>query len=204
MATAARISSSMVRLPFMRGVSLKYLARARSIRGASSEYLVPSASIYPDSRHIFRFWMVIKNRRSRHYPLRYVDTIVIVPVGPGVRTDFLADTIESVRAYLGRSYFIVLLNDSGKAIAKGLLAFDEGIVFDTHGPNGGLGELFVCKCLGIKYAVERFRFRAILALDTDALIIGPSPDVDGIRYFEAHPNAAILGSFRKKLSWRSS
>jgi hypothetical protein len=120
-----------------------------------------------------------------------------VPVGPGVRTAFLADTIESVRAYLGRSYFIVLLNDSGEAIAEGLLPSDEGIVLDTHGPNGALGGLFICKCFGIEYAVKHFRFRVILALDTDALIIGPSPDIDAIRYFEAHPAAAILGSFRK-------
>lgn len=128
---------------------------------------------------------------------RQIDTVVLIPVGPNVSRDFLVDNLESLRAYMAGTYFVILLDDSGKNSAAGIVSLNEGTVIDTHGPNGVLGGGFAsCKVLGVKYAVEHFTFRAILLLDTDALIIGYSPDLDAIRYFESHPTAGILGAYK--------
>lgn len=132
-----------------------------------------------------------------------VDTIILMPIGPGLNLDFIRDSMDSIRRFCKSSWKFLLVDDSKSNAAKHLLHAGEGIVLTTKGVGGVFGGLYVNKCKAFKLALETFDFRVLLSMDTDALMTGPAPDIDAIDYFDKHPSAGILGSYKITCCGRS-
>lgn len=130
-------------------------------------------------------------------PRESVDCVVVVPIGPNVAQDFILDTLESVEYYMRKPHKVILLDDSGAGMAESVRRHFPGcVVLENRERGGWAAGLYVTLSKGYRYAVDHFKFRVILKLDTDALVTGPAPDQDAIRYFDEHPECGILGSWR--------
>lgn len=132
-----------------------------------------------------------------------VKTIVLMPVGPTCQFDFIVDSIESAFFYLDPSTKVILVDDSMKKTGEELQKkFSNVDVITIQGgirgrPNHGLlAGLYLTLSKGMKRAFENYQFQVLLRMDTDALVIGPSPDDDAIAEFARDPNLGLIGSFR--------
>jgi hypothetical protein len=125
-----------------------------------------------------------------------IDVIVVIPIGPGSQIDFVMDTISSYKFFANSSYKFILADDShqniGAAIQKKLHDCD---VLCTLRPMGGWAGLYINLCNAYKHALENYDFKAILKLDTDALIIGTNPEKEALQLFEKNPFAGIAGQY---------
>lgn len=124
------------------------------------------------------------------------DIVVVIPIGPNTQIDFIIDTILSYKYFTASSYKFILADDShqniGTRIQKKLHDCD---VLTTPKPMGGWAGLYINLCIAYKYALDNYDFKAILKLDTDALIIGPYPEKDALQLFKANPLAGIAGQY---------
>lgn len=126
-----------------------------------------------------------------------VKLVVVIPVGPNLRFDFIVDTLESVRCYMRSEYKIIIVDDSGTDVGATLQRDDPALdVVRSAGQQGIHGGLYVGTSLGFQHALDRYDFSVLLRLDTDALIIGPHPEDDAIAFFRDHPEVGLLGSYR--------
>jgi hypothetical protein len=143
-------------------------------------------------------------------PMALVDSkphfrhFVVIPVGPGVPREYVADTLESVKHYTGPDRHIVLVDDSGTGAvhALGDMGSDVEIMVNatTLGPAGGL---YLSLSRAYQHVFERYTFDVLLRMDTDALITGPHPEEQAIAYFARNSNVGMLGSYRWTCSgWR--
>jgi glycosyltransferase involved in cell wall biosynthesis len=128
--------------------------------------------------------------------LQNVKHVVLMPVGPEIRHEYVHDTIESIRHYTDPDRRIILVDDRGpnnRLQAEG----DDLDVLVNPQPGGSQAMLYIIISMGIRYALEHYRFKVLLRLDDDALIIGSRPEDDAICRFKEQPNIGQLGSFRK-------
>jgi len=124
------------------------------------------------------------------------DIVIVIPIGPGSQIDFVIDTILSYKYYTNSSYKFILADDShqnvGTFIQKKLHDCD---VLVTPRSMGGWAGLYINLCNAYKYALANYDFKAILKLDTDALIIGQAPEKTALLLFEKNPLAGIAGQY---------
>jgi len=126
----------------------------------------------------------------------FVEVIVVIPVGPDTNFGFLTDTIESYTFYTRSSYQIILADDSHQGIGHEIQKYyPEVDVVLTKKPLGGWAGLYINLASAFRYALENYRFRALLKLDTDALIIGLRPELEGLELFEKDPLIGIAGQY---------
>lgn len=124
------------------------------------------------------------------------DVVVVVPVGPDSSVPFIEDTIASYHHYTQSSYQVVFADDSQQGIGKELKAkFPTADVITTGKAMGGWAGLYITLSLAFRHAVEHYHFKAVLKLDTDALIIGEAPEKEAIALFEKEANAGIAGQY---------
>lgn len=135
------------------------------------------------------------NAGSRHLDKKQVRLVVLIPAGP--RDDIL-DTVDSVSTYVGESTAIAIIDDTGQpGIAEALVASDDRVtVLPSPGGTDTRGALFVRLADAYRYLVEHYRFRALLRLDADALVIAPRPEDLAIDIFNTRPALGMLGSHR--------
>ncbi len=126
-----------------------------------------------------------------------VDVIVVIPIGPGSSIDFTADTIQSFIFYAGSPYKIVLADDSQEGIGSRLQEiFPEADVITTKKAMGGWAGLYITLSLAYRHAVEKYAFKVLLKLDTDALVIGEAPERDLIHFYQQNPAVGMAGQYR--------
>ena len=60
-----------------------------------------------------------------------VDTIVLVPIEPDIVKEFVKDTLQSIRAFLGGKHFLILFDDSGKHLAAAAVRMSRSMKTKT-------------------------------------------------------------------------
>src|SRR5687767_11410786 len=124
-----------------------------------------------------------------------LDLVIVVPVGPTCKIDFLLDTLASVRYYIHSSYKIIIADDSQNPNhEREVKHYFPDVVFLANPRNYGKGlGLYTSLCNAYRYALEHFDFPVLLRLDTDALIIGRDPELPIIEFFKKNPNVGLAG-----------
>lgn len=130
-----------------------------------------------------------------------IDLIIVIPVGPTCKVEFVIDTIESIKYYVHCSYRIIVSDDSHNPIVHDSIKKDyaDVIVLKTTKNFGkGLG-LYMTLSHAYRYALDKFNFQALLRLDTDALIIGHEPESQILEFFKNNPSIGLAGRYLKGL-----
>ena len=124
------------------------------------------------------------------------DIIIVIPIGPGSSVDFVKDTIDSYVFYTKSSYKIILADDSHQNIGNALQQFYPDIdVIATPKPMGGWAGLYINEATAFQHALVHYEFKAVLKLDTDALVIGPGPEEEALKLFAANPQIGMAGQY---------
>ncbi len=124
------------------------------------------------------------------------DIILVVPIGPGNNTEFVIDTIDSFIHYSEQIYKVILLDDSGENVGTKIAnLFPHYDLIHTTKQLGGWAGLYITLSMAYKYAIEKYRFTALLKLDTDALVIGKAFEKEAISLFRSMPFAGIAGQY---------
>lgn len=133
----------------------------------------------------------------------HYDLIAVLPVGPGTRIEFIEDTIKSILFYCQCKVKIILPDDSsqglGALIKEKYPETDLLVNKKSMGLNGGL---YITLGLAYSHAVRQYRFKTLLKIDTDALVIGPDPQADAEHYFQQNPHIGIAGLYKSGLETR--
>lgn len=124
------------------------------------------------------------------------DVVLVIPIGPGTSADFTIDTIESYRYYTKKPFEVILTDDSHQGIGKKVRdALPFCHLLHTKKPMGGWAGLYINLSNAYHYALQNFSFKALLKLDTDALIIGPEPEKEALELFDKNPQAGMAGQY---------
>ncbi|MGC3947088.1 MAG: hypothetical protein QM762_21650 [Chryseolinea sp.] len=126
-----------------------------------------------------------------------VQTVVVIPLGPKCKMDYVLDTIASVQHYITEQKAILIADDSQNAGYRRRIssAYPDIIILSTKQNLGkGLG-LYTNLSYAYRYALDHFDFETLLRLDTDALMIGYGADKAIASYFAAHPKVGLAGTF---------
>ena len=138
-----------------------------------------------------------------------IKLVVVIPLGPSAKPEYVSDTIESVIHYTGPSTRIILVDDSGIGTGKNLqYHFSNLDVLTTPGSCGygqigqdgshgaNEGGLYYWLSLAYSHAVTNYDFDVILKMDEDALIIGETPEKEAIHFFRQNENVGLIGSYK--------
>jgi hypothetical protein len=115
---------------------------------------------------------------------------------------FLLDTLETVERFCLPDHKILLVDDSAHGLgAKAQEMFPDVDVFVLRAPGDDdtrmVSHIFFEKiALSIRYAVETYRFKVLVRIDTDALMCNPGADRAAIEFFEKNPGFGMVGSHR--------
>jgi len=124
------------------------------------------------------------------------DAVIVIPVGPNSSVEFIADTIRSYIHNTRSSYKIIIADDSHQGIGNEVKKiFPDTEILLTLKPMGGWAGLYINLCHAFRHAVRHYHFGVLLKLDTDALVIGPEPEKDALKYFSKHPQTGIIGQY---------
>ena len=123
--------------------------------------------------------------------------VAVIPVGPNCLPEFVADTLESIRAFTPEGTRVILVEDSRKGTA-GRIADALCVVVEAVA-HGTLGALYLNLCEGFRAALSE-SFDVLLRIDTDALVAGEFAEVVH-DYFAKHPEIGSLGSYR--MAWNN-
>jgi len=119
-----------------------------------------------------------------------------MPVGPTCKVDFVIDTIESIIHYTQSSRKIIIADDSncdkGRHLKELYPDIDVVTTPQNYGKNAGL---YLTLSLAFVYAIQHYMFEILLKLDTDALIIGETPEEDAYQFFLKDPTIGLIGSY---------
>ena len=124
------------------------------------------------------------------------DMVVVIPVGPNEHSPFIVDTIRSLMHYSRYSYKIILSDDSQKNIGDEIQVIYPDIDVLKTGKNmGSMCGLYISLANAYNYALQKFDFRLLLKIDTDALIIGNEFEKEAFRLFDENPMMGIAGQY---------
>ena len=124
----------------------------------------------------------------------HFDLIVVIPVGPGTRLDFLTDTMNSVAFYIRGTIKFILIDDSQKATAALVKTSYPDIDIITLEKNfGKVGGLYISLSDAFRFAYEHYEFTLLLRMDDDALMIGPDADSDALAFLNEFPQTGMMG-----------
>jgi hypothetical protein len=128
-----------------------------------------------------------------------VAAVVVVPVGPGCREEFVADTVESALFYMAPGTRVLLADNSFKGTGRRVRErFPDGTVdvLVTEEHAGKFGKLYVTLAVAFAHALDAYDdFPVLLRMDTDALVTGPRPEADAAALFAAEPAVGIAGQY---------
>jgi hypothetical protein len=121
------------------------------------------------------------------------DTVVVIPIGPTCQTEYVADTIESIRHFAPLAR-LVLVDDSRRGMGIQLGERYELTSVEARA-HGVFGNLYLNLSAGFREALQR-PFRILIRLDTDAIIAGSDFEAKAIERFNSDEWLGSLGSFR--------
>lgn len=128
---------------------------------------------------------------------RRADLVIMMPVGPTCKLEYIKDTLDSMFHYRSCSTAVVILDDSGIGTGDKLreLSSDIFVVQTPQRRGKGFG-LYLTFSQGFHHILENFDFKVVLRSDTDALITGYGAELEAMKVFDEEPNIGILGSWK--------
>lgn len=123
--------------------------------------------------------------------------VAVIPIGPSCLPEFVADTVDSIRAFTPAETRLILVDDSGKGTAAQIT--NERCAIVGAVAHGSFGALYLNLCAGFRAALSE-PFDVLLRIDTDALVAAEFAEVVHA-YFVRHPEVGSLGSYRT--AWNS-
>ncbi len=141
--------------------------------------------------------MVTGEKKSNFMSKNKVDLIVVIPIGPDNNG---SDTIDSVFCYCIESVIIIAVDDSRSVNTKKYLDnVDPRVIrLSSSGYKGIRGALWLNLIDAYKFAIENYKFKVLLRIDTDGLVINSHPEKDALKFFNSHPGAGMLGAYKKR------
>lgn len=128
---------------------------------------------------------------------KHFDLIVVIPIGPNCKIDYILDTIDSINYYCKCTFKILLSDDSQKGTGKIVQGnFPDVEILQRDKSFGLWGGLYVTLSIAFKHALDNYDFKALLRMDTDALITGSNPQDEAIRIFDENKKAGMVGFHR--------
>lgn len=128
---------------------------------------------------------------------KHFDLIVVIPVGPNCNIDYISDTLDSIYHYCQCTFKIILSDDSQKGTGKIIrMKFPDVEVLQREKSFGLWGGLYITLSIAFKHALDNYDFKALLRMDTDALITGLNPQEETIKLFEGNKMAGLVGFHR--------
>ncbi|HEY0058616.1 MAG TPA: hypothetical protein VGB56_05740 [Flavisolibacter sp.] len=128
---------------------------------------------------------------------RYVDIVLVIPAGPGTSPVFLADTIMSFIHYTASTYQVIVIDDSGQDLGRKVQqSIPEVEVLYNKKPSGAWAGLYVSLAGAFSYALEKYQFKLLMKMDTDALVIGPEPEKEAFELFSSNTSLGIAGQYK--------
>jgi hypothetical protein len=126
-----------------------------------------------------------------------VKLVVLIPVGPAEKLEYVRDTIESIVYFTTPSRKIIVSDNTGQNSCEHLKHIFPGIiVLRTPQNYGKAAELYLHVSMGLEFVNRNYDFDVLLGMDTDALIIGPNPEEEAIDFFRHNPDVGIIGSYK--------
>jgi hypothetical protein len=123
-----------------------------------------------------------------------VDLVVVMPIGPQSRPEFIADSLHSIRHYVTERHAIILVDDSHTGTGFTIQKMFPGINVLLSGKRyGRMAGLYINLSHAYKYALDNYRFDALLKMDDDALVIGANPETEAIELFTNYPDIGMAG-----------
>lgn len=123
--------------------------------------------------------------------------VVVLPVGPDANMHHVTDTIESILYYCRCNLKMIITDDSQQNTGALLKKMYPHVDILINKKRGGLnGGLYITLGKAFKHAVENYRFKTLLRIDTDALVIGENPQADAEALFNNYPNIGIAGLYK--------
>jgi hypothetical protein len=121
----------------------------------------------------------------------------LIPVGPFSNSDFLDDTLRSVRIFMPSASILAVDNTVNGIPSEMAKSFGLDIIrCPSNGKRSIHGQLYFNFSNALKYTITNYDFKTALRLDDDALLIGPGAAEEAIQYFKDHPDVGCLGSYR--------
>lgn len=133
------------------------------------------------------------------------DLIIVIPVGPNCKAEYIIDTIKSVIYYTSCKFKIIISDDSQKQTGndiKKIFAYID--VITTTKVFGLQAGLYITLSNVYKFAINNYNFNLLLRLDTDALITGFEPQAEAVELFKKNPKIALAGLYRRGIWPRDS
>lgn len=128
--------------------------------------------------------------------MKEIDVVIVIPVGPGCRLDFLKDTLDSIAIYTHATYQIIIADDSHLGTGRFLKESYPNIdLMETPEPMGKLCGLYITLSLAFQKALAKYQFKLLLRMDSDALIIGDAPEKDALKLFTSHSEIGVAGQY---------
>jgi len=123
--------------------------------------------------------------------------VIFIPFTDG-ELSMLLDTLQSIDRFVTEPHHVIAVDDcsTGRLDEELRRARPDVTVLRNERRHGGRSGLYVTMANACKYALDHFDFRMFMKMDTDALMVGRGLVADAIRYFDEHPRAGILGSYR--------
>ena len=126
-----------------------------------------------------------------------VKLVVLIPVGPTEKPEYVRDTIESIVCFTTPSRKIIVSDNTGQNSCENLKNLFPGITVLRMPQNyGKYGELYLSVSMGLEFVHRNYDFDVLLGMDADALIIGPNPEEEAVDFFRHNPEIGIIGSYK--------
>ncbi len=126
----------------------------------------------------------------------FYEIVVVIPIGPDSNPAYIIDTVKSFTHYCSSSYKIILSDDSQKNISSDIAKqFPDIDVLHTRKQMGSMCGLYISLANAFSYALQKYDFKLLFKVDTDALIIGNAPEKEALRFFKENPSIGIAGQY---------
>lgn len=123
-----------------------------------------------------------------------VDLVVVMPIGPQAKPEFIIDSLHSIKHYTTPNHVIIIADDSQRGTGYSIREeFPELIVLPSRKSYGRMAGLYINLSHAYKYALDHYHFKALLKMDDDALIIGENPEDEAIELFRNNPAIGMAG-----------
>lgn len=136
-----------------------------------------------------------------------LDCLAIMPVGPRSRVEHVQDTLESFLHYFDpASSLLLVLDDSRSADLREVIPDSRQIrwidaqacIEDNTKGHNTRGLLFIKQAAALQMVSKEFDWKCLLRLDDDALVIGPNPQLEALKVFEAEAGVGMLGAYLRR------
>lgn len=128
-------------------------------------------------------------------PQRVFRGLYLMSAGPGSLGE-LMEAIESIEHFEGDAAKVVVVDDATQDVRERVVRqrFPKVSVIRRRIPSGGPPGMFPLFASALAWSRERYTFDALIKMDTDALITGPSMADRAAEAFVADPSLGMLGS----------